>query len=93
MNEVNLLEGILLSDEQIEMLAFAIEPKDIKNYINEHKEEYRSWLIYELTKEFWEKYGDIMAQKLRERIPEFVKNFKSQKYFTKIESLMQKQNK
>ena len=34
-----------------------------------------------------------MAQKLRERIPEFVKNLKSQKYFTKIESLMQKQNK
>ena len=93
MSEVNLLEGVLLSDEQIEMLAFAIKPQDIKNYINEHKEEYRSWLIYELTKEFWKEYGDIMAQKLGERIPEFVKNLKSQKYFTKIESLMQKQNK
>ena len=92
MNEVNLLEGILLSDEQIEMLAFAIKPEDIKNYIKENKDEYQSWLIHELTKEFWEKYGDIMAQKLRERIPEFVKNLKSQKYFAKIESLMQKQN-
>ena len=34
MDEVNLLEGVLLSDEQIEILAFAIKPQDIKNYIN-----------------------------------------------------------
>ena len=39
MNEVNLLEGVLLSDEQIEMLAFMIKPEDIKNYINEHKKD------------------------------------------------------
>lgn len=90
MNELVNLEGILLSDEQIEMLAFAIKPQDIKNYIKENKEEYQSWLIQELTKEFWEKYGDIMAQRLKEEIPKFVKHLKSQKYFTKIESLMLK---
>lgn len=90
MRGMNLLEGVLLSDEQIEMLAFAIKPQDIKNYINEHKGEYQSWLIQELTKEFWGKYGDIMAQKLREEIPKFVKYLKSQEYFTKIERLMLK---
>ena len=35
MRGMNLLEGVLLSDEQIEMLAFMIKPQDIKNYINE----------------------------------------------------------
>lgn len=88
MSEVNLLEGVLLSDEQIEMLAFAIEPQNIKNYINEHKKEYQSWLIQELSKEFWGKYRDIMAQMLRREIPRFVKHIKSQKYFTIIESSM-----
>ena len=33
MNEVNLLEGVLLSDEQIKMLAFMIKPEDIKKII------------------------------------------------------------
>ena len=53
MRGMNLLEGVLLSDEQIEMLAFMIKPQDIKNYINEHKKEYRLWLIQETTKEFY----------------------------------------
>lgn len=44
MNEVNLLEGLLLSDKQIEMLAFAIKPQDIKDYIEENEEEYEDWL-------------------------------------------------
>ena len=68
MNEVNLLEGVLLSDEQIEMLAFAIKSQDIKNYINEHKKEYRLWLIQETTKEFYEKHKDLIYQKLKEII-------------------------
>lgn len=59
MDEVNLLEGVLLSDEQIEILAFAIKPQDIKNYINEHKEEYRSWLFSEYFAEFNRKYNLI----------------------------------
>lgn len=78
MNEVNLLERILLSDEQIEMLAFAIEPQDIKNYINEHKIEYQSWLIQETTKEFYEKHKDLIYQKLKEKILVLVKNIKIQ---------------
>ena len=32
-----------------------IKPEDIKNYITEHKKEYRLWLIQETTKEFYEK--------------------------------------
>ena len=85
MSEVNLLEGILLSDEQIEMLAFAIKPQDIKNYINEHEKEYQRWLLQEATKQFYEKYGDIMAQRLREKLPELVENMK-----TSLKSLMLK---
>lgn len=78
MSEVNLLEGVLLSDEQIEMLAFAIEPQNIKNYINEHKKEYQSWLIQETTKEFYENYKDLIYQKLKEKILVLVKNIKLQ---------------
>lgn len=78
MSEVNLLEGVLLSDEQIEMLAFMIKPKDIKNYINEHKKEYQSWLIQETTKEIYEKYKDLIYQKLKEKILVLVKNIKIQ---------------
>lgn len=78
MNEVNLLEGVLLSDEQIEMLAFAIKPQDIKNYINEHKKEYRLWLIQETTKEFYENYKDLIYQKLKEKMLVLVKNIKIQ---------------
>ncbi len=78
MNEVNLLEGVLLSDEQIEMLAFAIKSQDIKNYINEHKKEYRLWLIQETTKEFYEKHKDLIYQKLKEKILVLVKDIKIQ---------------
>lgn len=78
MNEVNLLEGVLLSDEQIEMLAFAISSQDIKNYINEHKKEYRLWLIQETTKEFYEKHKDLIYQKLKEKVLVLVKNIKIQ---------------
>ena len=78
MNEVNLLEGVLLSDEQIEMLAFTIKSQDIKSYINEHKKEYRLWLIQETTKEFYEKHKDLIYQKLKEKILVLVKDVKIQ---------------
>ncbi len=78
MRGMNLLEGVLLSDEQIEMLAFAIKPQDIKNYINEHKKEYRLWLIQETTKEFYENYKDLIYEKLKEKIFVLVKNIKIQ---------------
>ena len=78
MRGMNLLEGVLLSDEQIEMLAFAIKPQDIKNYINEHKKEYRLWLIQETTKEFYEKHKDLIYQKLKEKILVLVKDIKIQ---------------
>lgn len=78
MRGMNLLEGVLLSDEQIEMLAFAIKPQDIKNYINEHKKEYRLWLIQETTKEFYEKHKDLIYQKLKEKIFVLVKDIKIQ---------------
>ena len=78
MREINLLEGVLLSDEQIEILAFAIKPQDIKNYINEHKKEYRLWLIQETTKEFYEKHKDLICQKLKEKMLVLVKDIKIQ---------------
>lgn len=78
MRGMNLLEGVLLSDEQIEMLAFAIKPQDIKNYINEHNKEYRLWLIQETTKEFYENYKDLIYEKLKEKIFVLVKNIKIQ---------------
>ena len=79
MRGMNLLEGVLLSDEQIEMLAFMIKPQEIKNYINEHKKEYRLWLIQETTKEFYEKHKDLIYQRLKEKILVLVKNIKIQK--------------
>ena len=79
MKGINLLEGVLLSDEQIEMLAFMIKPEDIKSYINEHKKEYRLWLIQETTKEFYEKHKDLIYQKLKEKILVLVKDIKIQK--------------
>lgn len=86
MSEVNLLEeGILLSDEQIEMLAFAIKSQDIKNYINEHKKEYRLWLIQETTKEFYEKHKDLIYQKLKEKMLVLVKDIKIQKSLLALE--------
>ena len=79
MDEVNLLEGVLLSDEQIEILAFAIKPQDIKNYINEHKEEYRSWLFSEYFAEFNRKYNLItqdFISKMYESVKESYINLK-----------------
>ena len=79
MNEVNLLEGVLLSDEQIEMLAIAIKPQDIKNYINEHKEEYRPWLFSEYFTELNRKYNLItqdFISKMYEAIKEPYTNLK-----------------
>ena len=78
MKGINLLEKeLLLDDKQISMLAFAIKPQDIKNYINEHKKEYIHWLIQEASKEFYAKYGDLICQRLIEKIPIFVKNIKT----------------
>ena len=69
MNEVNLLEKeILLDDKQIEMLAFAISSQDIKKYIKEIKNEYIHWLIQEFVIQAYEKYGDKITEKLKEKI-------------------------
>lgn len=88
MREINLLEEeLLLDDKQVSMLAFAIKPEMIKSYINEHKKEYQRWLIHEGSKEIYAKYGDLIFQKMRERIPEFVKEHQNI-----IKSLMLKTN-
>lgn len=88
MSEVNLLEEeLLLDDKQVSVLAFAIKPEDIKNYINEHKKEYQSWLIQELTKEILEKCGDSLYQRMKKEIPKFVKEHQNI-----IKSLMLKTN-
>lgn len=69
MNEVNLLEKeLLLDDKQIEMLAFAISSQDIKKYIKENKNEYIHWLIQEFVIQSYEKYGDKITEKLKEKI-------------------------
>lgn len=69
MNEVNLLEEeLLLDDKQIEMLAFAISSQDIKKYIKENKKEYIHWLIQEFVTQAYEKYGDKIVEKLKEKI-------------------------
>ena len=69
MNEVNLLEKeLLLDDKQIEMLAFAISSQDIKKYIQENKNEYIHWLIQEFVIQAYEKYGDKITEKLKEKI-------------------------
>ena len=80
MNEVNLLEEeLLLDDKQVEMLAFAIKPEDIKNYINEHKEEYRPWLFSEYFAELNRKYNLItqdFISKMYESVKESYINLK-----------------
>ena len=69
MSEVNLLEEeLLLDDKQIEMLAFAISSQDIKKYIKENKNEYIHWLIQEFVIQAYEKYGDKITEKLKEKI-------------------------
>lgn len=75
---INLREELLLDDKQIDMLAFAIKPQDIKNYINEHKKEYQRWLIQETTKQIYEKYGNLIFQKMRERMSVLLKDIKIQ---------------
>ena len=69
MNEVNLLEKeLLLDDKQVEMLAFAISSQDIKKYIKENKKEYIHWLIQEFVIQAYEKYGEKITEKLKEKI-------------------------
>lgn len=69
MSEVNLLEKeLLLDDKQIEMLAFAISSQDIKKYIQENKNEYIHWLIQKFVIQAYEKYGDKITEKLKEKI-------------------------
>lgn len=69
MSEVNLLEEeLLLDDKQIEMLAFTFSSQDIKKYIQENKKEYIHWLIQEFVIQAYEKYGDKITEKLKEKI-------------------------
>lgn len=69
MSEVNLLEKeLLLNDKQIEMLAFTFSSQDIKKYIQENKKEYIHWLIQEFVIQAYEKYGDKITEKLKEKI-------------------------
>lgn len=69
MSEVNLLEKeLLLDDKQIEMLAFTFSSQDIKKYIQENKKEYIHWLIQEFVIQAYEKCGDKITEKLKEKI-------------------------
>ena len=69
MNEVNLLEEeFLLDNKQVEMLAFAISSQDIKKYIQENKNEYIHWLIQDFVTQAYEKYGEKITEKLKEKI-------------------------
>ena len=69
MNEVNLLDKeLLLDDKQVEMLAFTFSSQDIKKYIQENKKEYIHWLIQEFVIQAYEKYGDKITEKLKEKI-------------------------
>ena len=69
MNEVNLLEEeFLLDNKQVEMLAFAISSQDIKKYIKENKNEYIHWLIQDFVTQAYEKYGEKITEKLKEKI-------------------------
>ena len=67
MNEL-IIENLLLDDKQVEMLAFAISSQDIKKYIKENKNEYIHWLIQEFVTQAYEKYGEKITAKLKEKI-------------------------
>ncbi len=67
MNEL-IIENLLLDDKQVEMLAFAISSQDIKKYIKENKKEYIHWLIQEFVTQAYEKYGNKITEKLKEKI-------------------------
>ena len=67
MNEL-IIENLLLDDKQVEMLAFAISSQDIKKYIQENQKEYIHWLIQEFVTQAYEKYGDKITEKLKEKI-------------------------
>ncbi|OKZ56666.1 MAG: hypothetical protein BHV99_04970 [Clostridium sp. 26_21] len=67
MNEL-IIENLLLDDKQVEMLAFAISSQDIKKYIKENKNEYIHWLIQEFVTQAYEKYGENITEKLKEKI-------------------------
>ena len=91
MSEVNLLEEeLLLDDKQIEMLAFAISSQDIKKYIKENKNEYIHWLIQEFVIQAYEKYGDKITEKLKEKISILNKMLNTQIDIASIKSLMLK---
>ena len=91
MSEVNLLEEeLLLDDKQIEMLAFAISSQDIKKYIQENKKEYIHWLIQEFVIQAYEKYGDKITEKLKEKISILNKMLNTQIDIASIKSLMLK---
>lgn len=89
MSEVNLLEEeLLLDDKQIEMLAFAISSQDIKKYIQENKKEYIHWLIQEFVIQAYEKYGDKITEKLKEKISILNKMLNTQIDISSIKSSM-----
>lgn len=91
MSEVNLLEEeLLLDDKQIEILAFAISSQDIKKYIQENKKEYIHWLIQEFVIQAYEKYGDKITEKLKEKISILNKMLNTQIDIASIKSLMLK---
>lgn len=91
MSEVNLLEEEpLLDDKQIEILAFAISSQDIKKYIEENKTEYIHWLIQEFVIQAYEKYGDKITEKLKEKISILNKMLNTQIDIASIKSLMLK---
>lgn len=89
MSEVNLLEEeLLLGDKQVEMLAFAISSQDIKKYIQENKKEYIHWLIQEFVIQAYEKYGDKITEKLKEKISILNKMLNTQIDISSIKSSM-----
>lgn len=89
MSEVNLLEEeLLLDDKQIEMLAFTFSSQDIKKYIQENKKEYIHWLIQEFVIQAYEKYGDKITEKLKEKISILNKMLNTQIDISSIKSSM-----
>lgn len=89
MSEVNLLEEeLLLDDKQIEMLAFTFSSQDIKKYIQENKKEYIHWLIQDFVIQAYERYGDKITEKLKEKISILNKMLNTQIDISSIKSSM-----
>ena len=89
MNEL-ITEELLLDDKQISMLAFAISSQDIKKYIQENKKEYIHWLIQDFVIQAYEKYGDKITEKLKEKISILNKMLNTQIDISSIKSSMLK---